>query len=285
MQKGTLLLLEITTPTLASGTAEDGRVSRLLDTAIQQHLALSSEGSPLDILLRGPYTSWAKAQETLRQLYVHTSHIVWRLNKPLCPISVLPVLASTLTIAEGHAPNPTEEARQSYDRVLVPGQSQPWFHSLFPGPMNPQLFPIADPVPPSTPPIGSNSRVTSALPDQTFSDVALGGTFDHLHEGHRLLLTMAWVYATHRLYIGVTDDTMIRSKAYVSLIEPLDTRIANVRNFFHRLSSWNLLPSASHLNIQVKPIHDIYGTTDTDPNFKALLVTHETIKGSEAGRR
>ncbi|RKP13266.1 Phosphopantetheine adenylyltransferase, partial [Piptocephalis cylindrospora] len=112
--------------------------------------------------------------------------------------------------------------------------------------------------------------------------VALGGTFDHLHEGHRLLLTIAWAYATRRLYIGVTDDTMVRSKDYASLIQPLDTRIAQVQAFLQRLVQWNLLPSAPNLDIQVNPIHDAYGTTDTDRDFSALLVTHETFKGGEA---
>jgi hypothetical protein len=37
-----------------------------------------------------------------------------------------------------------------------------------------------------------------------FDVVALGGTFDHLHAGHRLLLASAALIATKKLYIGIT---------------------------------------------------------------------------------
>jgi Cytidylyltransferase-like len=38
----------------------------------------------------------------------------------------------------------------------------------------------------------------------SFSDVALGGTFDRLHAGHRLLLAAAAAVTTKNIYIGVT---------------------------------------------------------------------------------
>lgn len=43
-------------------------------------------------------------------------------------------------------------------------------------------------------------------------DVVLGGTFDRLHCGHKLLLTEAVLLARKRLVVGVTDVNMIQCK-------------------------------------------------------------------------
>lgn len=42
-----------------------------------------------------------------------------------------------------------------------------------------------------------------------FENVCLGGTFDHLHAGHRILLTMAVLAATKRVVCGVTGELQI----------------------------------------------------------------------------
>jgi cytidyltransferase-like protein len=45
-----------------------------------------------------------------------------------------------------------------------------------------------------------------------FHKVALGGTFDHLHLGHQILLLRALILAKDELYVGVTSDHMISHK-------------------------------------------------------------------------
>lgn len=42
--------------------------------------------------------------------------------------------------------------------------------------------------------------------------VVLGGTFDRLHVGHKLMLTEAVLRAKRRVVVGVTDTNMIKSK-------------------------------------------------------------------------
>lgn len=44
------------------------------------------------------------------------------------------------------------------------------------------------------------------LPEGLWSTVVLGGTFDHLHAGHKVLLTMAAWLAKDRLVVGITGQ-------------------------------------------------------------------------------
>lgn len=47
-----------------------------------------------------------------------------------------------------------------------------------------------------------------------FNSVVLGGTFDRLHIGHKILLSEAAMRAQKRLVVGVTDVNMIASMFY-----------------------------------------------------------------------
>ncbi len=64
-----------------------------------------------------------------------------------------------------------------------------------------------------------------------YAVVALGGTFDHLHVGHKILLTMASIIADRKIIVGVTDDAMLTKKSNAALLEPIDERIACVNAF------------------------------------------------------
>ncbi|CAG8463471.1 10923_t:CDS:2 [Dentiscutata erythropus] len=106
-----------------------------------------------------------------------------------------------------------------------------------------------------------------------FQTVAVGGTFDHLHAGHKILLTLtAWI-TNKRLICGVTDDCMLKSKKFKEYMEPIDTRIAKVTKFLNTIRQG--------LSYEVVPIYDVYGPTVTDPDIHALVVSRETISGSE----
>ncbi|KAG0257976.1 hypothetical protein DFQ27_004871 [Actinomortierella ambigua] len=107
-----------------------------------------------------------------------------------------------------------------------------------------------------------------------YRNVALGGTFDHLHAGHKILLSMtAWI-ASERVVCGVTDDSMLATKKFKEYLESLDTRIASVSQFLNTFKRG--------LRYEVVPISDIYGPTITDDNLQALMVSKETMKGGAA---
>ncbi len=64
--------------------------------------------------------------------------------------------------------------------------------------------------------------------------VALGGTFDHLHAGHKILLSMAAFIASSKLIVGVTAPALLTRKAHASVLQPLPVRSAAVRGFLSR---------------------------------------------------
>eukprot|EP00913_Durusdinium_trenchii_P012611 g11842.t2 len=49
--------------------------------------------------------------------------------------------------------------------------------------------------------------------------VALGGTFDRLHEGHKVLLSCAAAMATRGLVVGISGEPLLREKASASLLQ------------------------------------------------------------------
>ena len=144
--------------------------------------------------------------------------------------------------------------------------------------------------------------------------VAVGGTFDHLHAGHKLLLTMtafalgvAVKPGTKNetyLTIGITGDELLKEKQYIEELEDWDQRQTSVKGFlldFLELTSpIHVLQETQHhiesvsrgreiidvfhsgLHVRYIEIFDPYGPTISDPDISALVISAETRAGGEA---
>ncbi|POW12192.1 hypothetical protein PSTT_04686, partial [Puccinia striiformis] len=121
----------------------------------------------------------------------------------------------------------------------------------------------------------SESSMFSMNQDERFRTLALGGTFDHLHSGHKILLTIASWIATHRLIIGITDDQLLKNKQHSNQLQSLEERQEAVRKFLDRVGPKNII-------IETPRLVDVYGPTATDPDIDALLVSQETLPGAQS---
>jgi elongator complex protein 2 len=120
----------------------------------------------------------------------------------------------------------------------------------------------------------SNSQ--SSFPQH--AAIAMGGTFDHLHVGHKILLSMACLLATERVVIGVTDDSMLSKKKHASVLECTQERIDRVASFMTKFCN---MVGRTALKHEVVMLQDVAGPAGTDANLTALLFTDETVGGAD----
>ncbi|KAL7754407.1 hypothetical protein RI367_000388 [Sorochytrium milnesiophthora] len=104
--------------------------------------------------------------------------------------------------------------------------------------------------------------------------VAVGGTFDHLHIGHKILLSATALATSNSLLCGVTDADLLRNKKVAHLVEPYNARVERVRDFLSRFK-----PAAKPHTF---PLFEPNGPTVTDAAITALIVSRETEAGGAA---
>ncbi|XP_071628554.1 bifunctional coenzyme A synthase isoform X1 [Temnothorax longispinosus] len=108
---------------------------------------------------------------------------------------------------------------------------------------------------------------------KTYKNVVLGGTFDRLHNGHKILLSEAVLRCTEKLTVGVTDTNLITGKILWELIQPCAQRIKEVKEFLEDVDS--------SITYNVVPINDMYGPTKEDPTLEMIVVSQETKRGGD----
>ena len=100
-----------------------------------------------------------------------------------------------------------------------------------------------------------------------FRKVAVGGTFDNLHEGHSRLLGKA-LEMGDLVVIGVTTDEMLRVHPKNHLVAKFDERQRNLLSFLTDLGVVE--------RVQIVPITDKFGPVIYDAELDALVVSRET---------
>jgi len=114
----------------------------------------------------------------------------------------------------------------------------------------------------------TNNQVRS-IPGPKYRLVAIGGTFDVLHRGHRKLLKQAFAVG-NRVMIGVTSDEFVRRLHKPHKVDSYESRQKDLERLIAR---WRLLSRT-----RIVPLHDRFGPTVEDPRIQALVVSNRTIK-------
>ncbi|CAN6654524.1 phosphopantetheine adenylyltransferase [Trichomonascus vanleenenianus] len=107
-----------------------------------------------------------------------------------------------------------------------------------------------------------------------YNVVAVGGTFDHLHDGHKLLLTLSGYICREMLVVGVTGPELLKNKKYAEAMQSYARRRTSVEDFVGYV-----FPA---LKVHCEMINDVYGPTATMPEIEALVVSKETRSGGDA---
>lgn len=109
---------------------------------------------------------------------------------------------------------------------------------------------------------------------QQFKTTAVGGTFDHLHDGHKILLSMANFLTSTKLIIGITDENLLINKKFKSQLQNYQNRQNLVIKFI------NLLIEPEKF-FEIYKINDICGPTGYINDIDNLIISQETKSGGE----
>ncbi|MBX5328885.1 pantetheine-phosphate adenylyltransferase [Candidatus Bathyarchaeota archaeon A05DMB-5] len=97
--------------------------------------------------------------------------------------------------------------------------------------------------------------------------MAVGGTFDEFHKGHRTLLTKAFEVG-ERVLIGLCSDKLVESLSKPHITAPYEQRLEELKRF---LRERGLLSRA-----EIMPLNDPFGVTLSEGCVEALVVSRET---------
>jgi len=104
-----------------------------------------------------------------------------------------------------------------------------------------------------------------------FKRVAVGGTFDYLHDGHMAILAKAFEIG-ERVVIGIASDEMELRKDSVG-IAPLEARMRSLLELL-KLMRWTE-------RAEITVISNPFGTSVSDAALQAIVVSPETRARAE----
>jgi len=125
--------------------------------------------------------------------------------------------------------------------------------------------------------LGWDEQTCQKLPEGSYGAVVLGGTFDRLHGGHKLLLAMSCLAATKRLLVGVSEGPLLTDKTLGDVLLPFAQRQ-------ERLSHY-LASTRPGIQYEIVPIEDPFGPSIVDEALECIVVSKETEKGGASVNR
>ena len=99
----------------------------------------------------------------------------------------------------------------------------------------------------------------------------MGGTFDHLHKGHRILIETALNFSK-KVIIGLATKKLLKNKRVASKIEDYKTREKKIITFVQSITDEN--------RVEIIPLEDLYGPPIHEPEYEGIIVSRETYNNA-----
>lgn len=97
--------------------------------------------------------------------------------------------------------------------------------------------------------------------------VAVGGTFDEFHRGHKVLLLKAFEVGEH-VKVGLCSDGFVKRLSKPHITASYEQRLKELKAFLHQ--------NGLEKKAEISRIDDAFGVTLSDVSIKAIVVSKET---------
>ena len=101
--------------------------------------------------------------------------------------------------------------------------------------------------------------------------IGIGGTFDHLHDGHKSLIMIA-LSLSEKVVIGLTSDNLLTKKKFRSKIENYQKRFEILKSYISETSDLS--------RVEIIKLEDPYGPPINEADYEGIIVSQETYEGA-----
>ncbi|MBM3897972.1 MAG: phosphopantetheine adenylyltransferase [Thaumarchaeota archaeon] len=108
-----------------------------------------------------------------------------------------------------------------------------------------------------------------------YSTVAVGGTFDHFHKGHEVLISNCFEIG-ERVVIGITSDSFA-AKLSKRTDQPYDERILALESF--------ISVRFPKRKFEIHKLEDYFGPAVIEEDVQAIVVTKETAERAKIANK
>ncbi|MBY9002975.1 MAG: pantetheine-phosphate adenylyltransferase [Candidatus Lokiarchaeota archaeon] len=101
--------------------------------------------------------------------------------------------------------------------------------------------------------------------------IGMGGTFDHLHDGHKSLIMIA-LSLSEKVVIGLTSDKLLTKKKFRSKIENYQKRLECLKSYISETTDLS--------RVEIIKLEDPYGPPIHEAEYEGIIVSQETYEGA-----